>query len=109
MPERAEKAPTLKNVLMELPKKLSEDKDLETILARMLVVLIARQLIKVPYRKQAGMGLLYQRVFGQSFTTLITAIRRGRSETTAEFRRMLRVGPKDYLSSAMREIVELLA
>jgi len=108
MPERAQKTPTLGDVLVGLPKRLSEDKDLEPLLARMMVILIARQLIKVPYRKQAGMGLLYQRVFGQSFTALLTTLRKSRSETTAEFRRMLRMGPKDYLTSAMREIGELL-
>jgi hypothetical protein len=108
MPERAAKTPTLGDVLIGLPKQLKEDKDLDAILARMLVVLIARQLIKVPYRKQAGMGLLYQRVFGQSFSTLLTAMRRSRSEATREFRRMLRIGPGDYLSSAMREIGERL-
>ena len=97
-------APTLHELLRELPKELKRDDRIPKLLARAIVLAFVLPLYGKPLQQKIGMGLTYQRLFGNALSVVTAIARTQRADVLAEVRKLLRVGTQAYVSSALREI-----
>lgn len=110
LPEEARLAtgePALHELLRKLPQQLRSDPHVKTLLVRAVVLAVALPLSGKTLRVRPGMGLTYQKLFGQALSTVATMLRTYRADFMAETRKLLRVGPEAYVSSALRELGDL--
>lgn len=74
---------------------------------RAIVLAIVLPLSGKELRVRPGMGLTYQRLFGQALATITTMLRTYRADVLTETRRLLRVGAEAYVKSTLQELNEL--
>lgn len=97
----------LQDLLRDLPRQLRSDQRVEKLLVRALVLSFVLPLWGKPLATRIGMGLTYQKLFGQSLGTLAAMARTLRTGVLAETRRLLRMGSASYVDTALREIGDL--
>jgi hypothetical protein len=94
-------------LLKKLPQQLRSDAHVKKLLVRAIVLAIALPFSGKELRVRPGMGLTYQRLFGQALATITTMMRTYRADVLTETRRLLRVGTDAYVKSTLRELNDL--